>query len=547
MEIETDAPTFQPGATWSIAYWVLCMVLVTYVGWLSPQRSESLLADAWEHHRVVKALTEKLWSPSNPTYATDDPSVRHSPYSVALAVICRATDLSPYTMLTFAAAMNTLALLAALWWFLAGFGQQRSGFGVVICIIFLYGAAPGYANSLALSDLPWLMVNPSAFTMALNFVGWSIFWRAGDSRLGTKLSAWITVAALIALGTLTHGMTGVLGGLGIAAMAVVAPPGKRLQQVLGVIVIGATAFGLCAVWPWYPFYETLLGGRDNWFWYNPAILKLMFFTWCAPAYLLLLATLPMRANPVIRWCLYLSGAAIAMGTAASVLRSPALARLPLAALPIASIAVGNWSCAQGLWSLSALRRIFSELLARSARTNAQALIHTMFFVALAFGAVPQMWDILSLPHLARTYMAPLIGREDKQPRYWENYEEVLADVGTHDVVLSDLETAWPVPSFNGRIVAAIHLEFFTADQEQRVADVERVFATERPDERARIIKKYGVKYILISRTGAYADRIHASAIQVENHNLVLMDAQRWLAAESAAAEPDIVHEIPLTD
>jgi hypothetical protein len=88
-----------------------------------------------------------------------------------------------------------------------------------------------------------------------------------------------------------------------------------------------------------------------------------------------------------------------------------------------------------------------------------------------------------------------------------------------------------VPSFNGRIVAAMHLELFTPDQQQRQADVERAFTSDDPAERARIIDKYRVTHVLISRAGPYADCIHAETIEAESDDLVLMDALRWLAAE----------------
>jgi hypothetical protein len=57
-------------------FWLLGAALVVYVALCTPYRENVTSADAWEHHRAIKALTENLWQPGNPTYATDETSIR---------------------------------------------------------------------------------------------------------------------------------------------------------------------------------------------------------------------------------------------------------------------------------------------------------------------------------------------------------------------------------------------------------------------------------------------------------------------------------------
>src|SRR5512142_1283709 len=139
----------------NLGYLTLGTLLVIYVALCTRWRDSLWGADAWEHHRAIVALVEDLWHPGNPTYATRDPSIRYSPYTVVQAVICRMTGLSPYDVLSGAAVVNTLLLVVGIWVLLQEFGEEPSAAAALIVMVGLYGGAPGYANSYALADLPW--------------------------------------------------------------------------------------------------------------------------------------------------------------------------------------------------------------------------------------------------------------------------------------------------------------------------------------------------------------------------------------------------------
>ncbi|GAA5509375.1 hypothetical protein [Novipirellula caenicola] len=521
-----------------LAYAAFCLVLTIYVACITPFRSEMLLADAWEHHAAVLTLSDNLWTPGNPTYATKDPSIRYSPYSVGLAILCQQTGITPYTALSIAAVLNTLGFFAVFWWFLRGFAMTSISLAAGLCIVLLYGEAPGYANSFALSDLPWHMVNPSAFSLMLNFFCWGLLWRVRSSSITPTVIAVVAAAVSLALSVLSHGMTGVLGAIGVILLVIAVDASQRTRVLMMVISVGVLSLTLSVAWPWYRFIDAATGGHDPWYWFNPTILKRMFFLWCAPVYLATLLALPYRSEPLVRWSLSVSGVVIVLGIVSWLAQSASLARLPLAATPVACIAVGYWikSVAPGLrgWST----QVLSGLLSRSASRNAQSLTQVLFIVALLYGTLPQFHAILSEPYLARPLIAPLLKREDKQPRNWSTYQTVLAGVEPGEVVLSDMATGWPVPSFGGRIVAANHLELFSHGQRERLEETERFFATQSTEQQRAIeqqrelIDRYAVRYILVSRQTPLASHVQDNAIVAESNGLVLMDARKWLAAQS---------------
>ena len=373
--------------------------------------------------------------------------------------------------------------------------------------------------------------------MALNFFCWGLLWRAARSETGgavTWIGSVVLSGVLLAVSVLCHGMSGVLGAMGVAALVVAVPGDQRLRQVACVVGVGVVSLGLTLAWPWYRFLDAASGGGNVWYWFNVGVSKQMFFIWCAPAYLLALLALPHRVNPLVRFCLTLGFAALGLGILASGVKSASLARLPLAATPVVCIAVAYWMKASAFGHWTWLRRTGAGLFGRTnegGSVNAWAVTQVVAVVALLYGAVPQLLDVVSKPYLARPLIAELAGRENKQPEYWKTYANALAGIEPGDVVLSDLETGWPVPSFRGRVVGANHLELFTPGQRERWDDTDLIFAPDTaPAERRRLMDKYDVRWVLLARDTPLAGEIRSSAVVAESGRLVLMDAERWREA-----------------
>jgi hypothetical protein len=512
------------------------LLVAIYIAIVSPYRSEMPDADAWEHHRAIKALLDENFWPGNPTYATDEPSVRYSPYSVALAGLCRLTGADAYGMLTAAGVVSWILLSVGIWWLLRIYGDESAAPTVLGFLVLFYGVAPGYANSFALSDLPWHQVNPSAFSIALNFIAWSLFAASRHERVTVRSIAWLLAAIAIALSVLSHGMSGVLGGIGIAVLPWSLEPQQRRTLLVGVVAIGVVSFLLCAIWPWYNFIEAVLWGQDKSYWFNAVILRRMLFIWCLPSYLLLLVVLPLRERPLVRWCLIMAAIAMGLSGMSWLIQSATLARLPLAALPLLHMALGIWAHDFQLFKITRIPERLRQLLCKQPDTNSVSVLTMLIWAMFLYAALPQVYDILSQPYLARPLIASLAGRENKQPQIAARYAEVLRDVDTHDVILATPETAWPAPSFAGRIVAAAHYELFSPRQRERHDDVQTFFTTTDFGTQLAIIQKYRVDYLLIDTTKDEKHLVHTDAIVSSTRDLVLMDAQAWLAA-SAPGEP----------
>ena len=138
-----------------------------------------------------------------------------------------------------------------------------------------------------------------------------------------------------------------------------------------------------------------------------------------------------------------------------------------------------------------------------------------------------------------------MGREDKQPRYWQSYEMLLAShILPGDVVLADPRTGWPVPSFGGRVVAALHWEYFTGDQRRRRDDVTQFFILDTPTvARLEVLDRYGVDWLLVDRDSLspalLGTLLVTVAIVADDGQRVLMAADRWRAQHRASDLTDV--------
>ncbi len=260
-------------------YVILASLLILYVGLCSPHWENARDADAWEHHRAVVALARQLWRPGNPTYATPEPSVRYSPYSLGLAILARSSGADPYNLICLAAVTNTVLLMVGLYALLSVYQEQRAAAAILATIVVLWGGAPGYANSLALADLPWHQMNPSAFAMGLVLLLWALV-HGGQRGTAAPLS-WPALGLMGAVAVLSHAMTGVFGFVGLLALALVAPTDRRARLLRAFGVITVIAAALCLAWPWFDFLKAVINSRDVGYWFNPYILQRMLLEWCA--------------------------------------------------------------------------------------------------------------------------------------------------------------------------------------------------------------------------------------------------------------------------
>ncbi len=512
-----------------IAFVILGAMIVLYVALCTRFRDGKLGADAWEHHRSIMALVEDPWHPTNPTYATSDTSIRFSPYMVTQAFVCRAMGWSAYDVLSGAAVLNTVLLVLGVWCLLRALNEEASAAAVLAVMIGLYGVVPGYANSYALADLSWHQVNPSAFAFSLTLFCWTIFLRLISTRfLGIAV---LVLSIMTGVSLLDHAMTGMFTMIGYLLFAVTADRQLRPRMIIASVLIGIGSLAVCMAWPWYDFMYAARLNPDYDYWFNPYILTAMLTTWAWPAYLCGLASLSLT-RPVIRRLLLGALVCTAIAMAAFVVKSPTLARLPMPAMIFLHIPIGIFCHDQRLFQPATWPGRIRALIKSDDSERYTAILVTMVGLMYFGSFLPQIRSVLITPHLARPYISRLIGKPTKLVRYREIFDELLRDIGPHDVVLSDLNNSWMIPSSRGRIVAALHYEFFVKGQNERTADLVSFFAEgTSTQQRLDILAARHVRWIVLDSTSLTPSVVKQltvpEAVVRTVGNFMLLDAEVW--------------------
>ena len=261
--------------------------------------------------------------------------------------------------------------------------------------------------------------------------------------------------------------------------------------------------------------------------------------WCAPAILCTLFVVPLRKNPLVRTCLIGGGVTITLALLGWGFHSAALARFPLPGLIYLHIAIGLLLHQSGILQPRTWPTKFRALLSPVAEISSTVMLQATVLILLAYFLLPQIASVFTGAHLARHYVARLLHRPDRQQHDREQLIDLLQTVGDRDVVLSDLESSWMIPSEHGRIVAAVHYELFVPDQPQRTNDLATFFATQSEAERARIIKKYDVKWIVLDRDKLDDSTLSARPAAPRRGNTrsppILTYARRAMARRGGAA------------
>jgi hypothetical protein len=371
-----------------------------------------------------------------------------------------------------------------------------------------------------------LQVNPSAWSFVLVVFGWGLLKRAADvGRL------WFSLPALIALLTVTaldHGPIAALGLIGLIAVAITLPPERRTQALALVGVAAALAFVLCLCWPWFSIWTALISPQDRDYWFNPHILKKELTIWTGPAVLCSLAVATLRPRALNRAFLTAAAISFTLGLFAFPLRSPTLERLPLPAIFFLHLPIALFLTETRVFSVASWPARLRGLI-KGGAAGAMPALETAVAVLVLVLLTPQLISTLREPHLLRGPVARLLHRPDKQQNIKRRLDALLAPVGHHDVVLSDVLTSWPVPSSAGRIVAPLHFEMFVNNQPDRVHDVEAFFTTATPDEQRVILQRYRVRWVLLD-TERISERT-STALQrdwptvARDRELVLLDAR----------------------
>jgi hypothetical protein len=431
-------------------------------------RGDAWVGDFWIYAATVGELAARPFHPTNPLFGNEYAFAFLSPYTLVLGLVSRLSGLAALDVLAWQGLVNLVLLGAALYAFVAAWLRRpAASFYALLFVLFLWGRDPWrYSSFFHLRSLAYVIPYPSTFASAL-----ALGTLAAFPRLVGSVRSWMVVVFPVATFIwIVHPVTGLFLWVGLVAYSLGAPRSRWHWPALGLAAVAA--FGLAMAWPMVPMPELWFGQVERVHEGND-LMYVSPFPRIAPALLgVPWLLLRLRRNP----------------------RDPiGLFALGLGGLVVYGGVSGQWSYGRLISHLVVLLQLaladaLVSLEERLGRLRRGALLRHLVAPTVAVLMVAWAWPVV------RSVLAET-GPGDRR---WLAFLETR--VGRDDVVLTDVDTCWYVPAFQGRVVAYPMKLPFVPDHADRLAAVARFFERGVPkQERSEILDRYDVNYVLLPK------------------------------------------------
>ena len=449
-------------------YTLLAIALFLFL--LRRSWSADWIGDFWIYVATVAEVAANPLHPRNPLLGNTYAFAFFSPYTWGLGLISRWAGVGAFETVGVQGLVNLALLLGALYAFAVTWLERRTAaFYALLMMLFLWGSDPWlFSSFFHLRSLAYVLPYPSTFAFAMALGTLAAFPRLS----GTGSLRWIVVVAPIAAVLwIVHPINALFLWTGLFAFSIGRPRPRRHWLALG--AISASTFALAMAWPLFPvrelwFHQTAMvhGGNDSV--YNDSMRCL------APALLgvpWLLVRLRRNGRDPLAWL------AVALGL-----------------FYVYGGVSGQWSYGRLIsHAVLMLQLGVADALATFEEGIGRIRRSSVWRAALALGVTG-----LLLAGSWSKAVEPIVRRSGEGDPTWLAF--LAREVGRYDVVLTDIDTCWYVPSFSGKVVAYPMLLPFVPDHAARVDAVERFFeARTSHEERLAIIARYDVRYVLLAK------------------------------------------------
>lgn len=439
--------------------------------------------DFWEHSAVIKELIERPLNPQHPLFLLDAPNAFMSPYSLLVATFARLLSINSIEALSIFSLINFLLLAYGLRRFCSVIAPEHaeiSAFYSLILTLLLWGNDPWpYSGFLHIQIIETVLPYPSTFSIALSLIGISLFIKSINAA---KTLTNFVLYFILCFVLLSHPLTFIflLSGLFFLCFYNSKSLFKNLIKLSTLVV---ATFFTAAIWPYFSIFELLLSGSKVYHTSN-LVMYLNIFDRIWPN-IFLLPFIGLMFNSrikaiVLLWIitlLFLYG----YGTISS---NYSYGRILSYCILLFHI---NAACV-----LAQLESNFEKT--HLIASNIYRSLLFIFLVVCSFAWLPSSSSrLLTIANQIRKHHS-FINKVT-----YKNLIFIKDHIASNQLVLSDLQTSWLIPTFNGKVIAALHPQAFIPDALVRQQDI-NIFFNENTtnDERMVIINKYHPEFLLLN-------------------------------------------------
>ena len=434
--------------------------------------------DFWEHSAVVRELSTHPFHPVHPLFNVPTSHPFFSPYLLLVGLLSRTLLLTPVNALIIAGILNLAFLLISLRLFINTFFnkyQDAVSFYSLILILFTWSAyAWDWSGFIHFKILGFILPYPATFSIAATFLTFALYNKGLE---GFKLGNLFLSLILTAIIAITHPTTSVFTILGIVSISLHHYKNIQLKAIITGILLLVGAFILSLLWPYYSILELITNNSAEFNTSSDTFYKNISLIW--PTLILLPFAMPTIISRIKR--------------------NKFDALIILLSSAILVYLVGFFTGQFGVGRIISLIAILIQILLAAQL----AKLENIKLVTKSWSALPVVFYVLiiiSFNHnnravISRAYM----GLRGIQHNYYD-YNILEKNVGQYDIILSDIESSWMIPTFGGKVIASKHPAHWIDDHSNRREAISNFFSKDvQYTEKISIINKYLVDYIFINK------------------------------------------------
>lgn len=441
--------------------------------------------DFWEHSAVVKEFILRPSQPHHPLFLLSAPNAFMSPYALLVAIFARFLSLSSIEALSIFSLVNFLLLAYGIKRFCTVIWPntaENTSFYFLLLTLLLWGNNPWpYSGFLHIEIIETVLPYPSTFCIALSLIGLSLFVEKFDS---SKLLSNVILFLIVFFVLLSHPLTFIFLASGLFFLTFLTKSIQLIKLIYFIALIsvaGITSF----LWPYFSLYDLLVSGskvyhhsnsimyQDVWNRIWPNILLLPF---------LWLALRSRQAIIIVVWF------------------------LSLCILYVYGILSSNYSYGR----IISYCIVLFHILAAGGISQLELNLEKTCSMACKLYRILLIVTLLSLslywvPYVA-TRLLTIANQIIKNNSFinqvsYKNLVFIKNFVTSDQLVLADLDTSWMIPTFGGKVIAALHPQAFIVDIFDRQNDVDSFFSVDANKEsRLKVINKYRPQFLLLDLT-----------------------------------------------
>jgi hypothetical protein len=439
--------------------------------------------DFWEHSAVVFALMQDSLTAAHPILDLSAPHSFVSPYHLFVAKFAQAFHLSSIDGLGFFGIINFCLFAYGINFYCNAFVNKETkftNFYALLFILFLWGYRPwGFSGFFHFKLLADVLPYPSTFTTAISLIGLRLGFKSAQHKKIADLLLLILICTLVLL---SHPLTFIFLASGLLSQSVTSQ--DKFVSTAQTVVLLTVASVIAIVWP-YSSIITLLTGAANVYHASNQIMYRDVF----------IRVWPILALSPLLW-------RIAKDKA---FQPTFLHLTALIAIYIFGWLTGKYSYGRDITFIAILIQIliasqfaYFENIFSQSHPNLVSTCRVSIGVILL--CLASKWLYPTMTRSMTVLNSIVSGRIVSNQHTYKNLTFLPAHIKYGRSILSDIETSWLVPSFAGKVIGALHVQAFVADDELRRVDLIEFFASETSAaKRQSIIQKYKPDYFLIDK------------------------------------------------